>query len=643
MESEHHMNYKGITGSVIADQELKGENHDVVVQRTLIGEPVTFADMEAHYKRQGATFLTDWFGSDPFDFWFGRFYVGFWGIVSLFGIFFGTLFYFYQAFVVEGVVNILAARLDPPPISAGLRFVAPGEPGYYWQLITIFATIAFIGWLMRQVEISRKLEMSFEIPVGYGAVFSSYLTLQFFRPLSMGAWGNGFAYGITHHLDWVSNIGYQYYNFFFNPFHAIAITLFFASSFILTLHGSIILMMANRPMKEEENEDGFWRSLQGYSVGEIGIHRLGFWVAIASVMFANLCIFLSGTLVYDWNAFWYFWDRLPLWQNATFAGFTAGAALAPVVGIVIWRGRKDTRVDAHDYEYNPGVGIDGSALRKPIQVNFLERLFDNGQVGPIYIGYAGTISLAAFTVGFLVIVEHFLWQGNYDIFAFARDFLVLSLDPPPVEYGLSWTAPWHEANGAWVFATTMLHVSVIAWTVRIYNRARAASIGYRIVWGFLAALFLYFAIYLFRPVLMGNWRQAPGQGFGAVLDWTNNVSVMYGNFYYNPFHMLSIFFLFGSAVVLAMHGATIVGASKWGAHREVDEMMVEGSGTHRAQLFWRWCMGWNVNSRTIHEWCYWFGAGVGITGGIGILLSGTLIKDWYAWAETIGIVSQSLP
>ncbi|MEO0560538.1 MAG: bifunctional photosynthetic reaction center subunit L/M [Chloroflexota bacterium] len=638
------MKFFGITGSVIPDEEVKA-GEGPVVQRTLIGEPVTFLEMERAYKQKGNTFFTDWFGYDPFDVWVGRFWVGFWGIVSLIGIFFGTLFYFYQAYIVEGVTNILQARLDPPPISAGLRFVSSNEPGYYWQLITIFATIAFFGWLMRQVEISRKLEMTYEIPLAYAAVFSSFMTLQWFRPLGMGAWGNGFAYGITHHLDWVSNIGYQYFNFFYNPFHAIAITLFFLSGFILTLHGSIILMMANRPFKEEENEDAFFRSLQAYSVGEIGIHRLGLWAAIASVMFANLCIYFSGTLVFDWNGFWYFWDRLPLWTNATFAGFTVGAGLLPIAGIVIWRGRKDRRVDAHLYEYTPGaltgrgVGLEDSVFKKPFYVRLLDQLFDNGQVGPLYVGVSGVLSLICFAAGGAIIFEHWAWQVDYNMFSFTRDFFVLSLDPPPVQYGLSLFAPWHEGNGAWVIATFLWHFSVIFWTVRLYNRCRQAGIGYRMVWGFGAALFLYFSIYLFRPLLMGNWRQAPGQGFGALLDWTNNVSVMYGNFYYNPFHMLSIFFLFGSAVLLAMHGGTIVAASKWGAHREVDEMMVEGSGTHRAQLFWRWCMGWNVNSRTIHEWSFWFGSGIGITGAIGILLSGTVILDWYSWAITVGIVA----
>jgi photosynthetic reaction center M subunit len=185
----------------------------------------------------------------------------------------------------------------------------------------------------------------------------------------------------------------------------------------------------------------------------------------------------------------------------------------------------------------------------------------------------------------------------------------------------------------------LINIAVIAFWVRIYSRARAAGLSTHLAWGFAAALFLYFIIYLIRPVIIGNWAQAPGQGFKAILDWTNNVSVQYGNFYYNPFHMISIFFLLGSTLLLAMHGATIVATSRYGSHRELEEMMTEGTGTHRAQLFWRWCMGWNVNSKTIHDWCWWFAALTAITGGIGLLLSGTVIMDWFAWGQSIGIVA----
>jgi len=625
---------KAITGSVIGEESrLKGKRP--AIERVREGEQISFEEMEEYYKRPGGTLFHAWFGADPFDFWVGRFYVGAFGILSLIGIFFGTIFYFYQAWIIEGAYNILQARIDPPPVSAGLRLVTAGEPGFFWQLIVFFATIAFFGWALRQVDISRKLGMSYEIPIAYFAVVTSWITLQWLRPIAMGAWGNGFALGITHHLDWVSNIGYQYFNFFYNPFHAIGISLLFTATLILAMHGSAILSIANRPDLSEQNVDGFWRNIIGYSIGEVGIHRLGFWIAVASVLFSNLCIFLSGTLVHDWVGFWAFWDKLPIWESAAVMTVAAGA-------VVIWRGRRnrapgeDMQEYLEEYEYG-GSGISGTAVKKPIEVGLFKRLFGVGQVGPVYLGVAGVIAAATGALCVFIILEDFLYQVDYNAILFAREFWELSLDPPPMEYGLSW-APWREGGG-WLAATLLLNISVIGWWVRVYYRARSARLGTQLAWGFAAALFLYFIIYLIRPVLIGNWAQAPGQGFKAILDWTNNVSVQYGNFYYNPFHMLSIFFLLGSTLLLAMHGATIVAASRYGAYREAEEMMAEGTGTQRAQLFWRWCMGFNVNSKSIHDWCWWFAALTGITGGIGLLLSGTLIMDWFVWAQQIGIVA----
>ncbi|MCA9973074.1 MAG: hypothetical protein KC425_22805 [Anaerolineales bacterium] len=593
----------------------------------------SFSEVEKSFKKPGGTLMHAVFKADPFDYWIGRFYLGTFGVLSLIGIFFGVTFYLYQAWIVEGTYNLLRARIDPPPISAGLRLMTPGEPGFFWQLIVFSATIAFLGWLLRQVDISRKLGMSYEIPIAYGAVFTSWITLQWLRPLAMGAWGNGFALGITHHLDWVSNIGYQYYNFFYNPFHAIGISLLFASTLILAMHGSAILSAAKRPDVNEANVDGFWRNLLGYSIGEVGIHRLGFWVAMSAVLFANLCIFLSGTLVFSWFGFWDFWDNIPVWQGFLGAGAVSSGAVAAAV---VYRGRRKPPVDMKKYEYG-GTGIFGTALKKPQQVEFMRRLFGVGQVGPVYVGIAGTVAIFTGGLAVFVILNEYLYQVGYNPIAFLREFFVLSVNPPAMSYGLGW-APWHE-GGAWLVSISFLSTAILAWAVRVYWRARKAGLSTHLAWSFFTAIFFYYVAYVVRPALIGNWAQAPGHGAKAILDWTNNVSILYGNFYYNPFHMMSIFFLLGSTVLLAMHGATIVATSRYGSHREIEEMMAEGTGTHRAQIFWRWTMGFNVNSKSIHDWCWWFACLTVITGGIGLLLSGTVIMDWFAWAQQIGIVA----
>ncbi|MEO1643619.1 MAG: bifunctional photosynthetic reaction center subunit L/M [Chloroflexota bacterium] len=629
-----------ITGRVVAD-DYDHRGARPAAERAMEMEPLSIAEVEAHFKKKGGTLLHYLFGADPFDFWLGRFYVGLFGVISAIGIFFGVLFYFYQVIIVEGTFNLIAARLDPPPISAGLSFVGFGEPGFAWQVIVFFSTIAFVGWALRQAEISNKLGMSFEVPISFGAVVFSWITIQILRPIAMGAWGNGFSLGITHHLDWVSNIGYQYFNFFYNPFHAIGISLLFTSTLVLAMHGAVIWSGADRPMVREETEDGFWRNLLGYSIGEIGIHRLAFWLGTASVLFANICIFLSGTLVHDWNEFWLFWEGFPLWQVT--AATTAGA-----VGSVIWRGRRGSNiadVDPEELEYG-GYGLESTTLRRPIHIKFMERLFDLGQVGPVYLGAWGLLSVGAAIVVVLISLDSWLYQVDYSPIAFWREFFVLGLYPPSVDAGLGFSGSWHGPKDIpyiggdnWIVATAFLHVSVLAWAGRIYSRAKKAGLGPQLFYAYLGALALYFSIYLFRPMLMGTWAQAPGHGFKAVLDWTNHVSVQTGNFYYNPFHMISIFFLLGSTLLLAMHGASIVATSKWGSYREAEEMFGEGSGTQRAQLFWRWVMGWQASSKTIHMWAWWFATLCGITGAIGILISGTLIHNWFLWAQQIGIVA----
>jgi photosynthetic reaction center M subunit len=598
------------------------------------GDVIPLAVVEEFYKRPGGSLLHSVFGFDPFDFWVGRFYVGIFGAISIIGIILGTIFYLYQGIVIEGTYNILAMRIDPPLMSAGLRLVGANEPGHYWQLTMFAATIAFVGWLLRQIDISRKLRMGYQIPIAFGAVVSSWITLQWLRPIAMGAWGNGFPLGITHHLDWVSNIGYQYFNFFYNPFHAIGITLLFAATLFLQMHGSAIWSATKRPGVTVHNVDVFWRGIAtGYSVGEIGIHRILFWVGAASVLFANLCIFLSGTFVYDWNGFWGFWDRMPIWD----LGLT-GFLLLGLGAVVVRRGRREPEeidleaLERRGRDLETSFGVESST-----KIGWVEKLLGNGQIGPFFLGLWGVIGLAAFAVPVFIVLIEYMYKVDWNIILFAREFWNLSLDPPVSEYGLGY-APWHE-GGAYLVATGFLHISVLAWFMRIYTRARATGLGTQLAWGFATALSLYFVIYLIRPVLIGNWAQAPGHGFRAILDWTNYVSIQYGNFYYNPFHMLSIFFLLGSTLLAAMHGATIVAAAPYGADLELDEQQLETSGTHRSQLFWRWAMGFNANAESIHYWAWWFAALCGITGAIGLLLSGTLINDWYAWAEQVRIVA----
>ena len=122
--------------------------------------------------------------------------------------------------------------------------------------------------------------MAIHIPFAFGVAVFAYVTLVVIRPLLMGAWGHGFPYGILSHLDWVSNVGYQYLHFHYNPAHMLAVTLFFTTTCLaLALHGALVLSATNpgkgEAVKTPEHENAYYRDTIGYSIGTLGIHRLG--------------------------------------------------------------------------------------------------------------------------------------------------------------------------------------------------------------------------------------------------------------------------------------------------------------------------------------------------------------------------------
>ena len=130
-----------------------------------------------------------------------------------------------------------------------------------------------------------------------------------------------------------------------------------------------------------------------------------------------------------------------------------------------------------------------------------------------------------------------------------------------------------------------------------------------LLFAWLAAILLTATIWVFRPLAMRNWAEAPALGLNSDLDWAQNFSVLWGNLYYNPWHMLAIFFLFGSTMLWGMHGATILATGRRGQPYEDAEIKDMHSGSHKSMLFWRWTMGFNANPKTIHDWLLWFSVG----------------------------------
>ena len=260
--------------------------------------------------------------------------------------------------------------------------------------------------------------------------------------------------------------------------------------------------------------------------------------------------------------------------------------------------------------------------------------FGNAQLGPIYLGTWGLVSLITGLAWFLIVGFSMLASVDFNLAIFVRELFYLSLDQPGEEYGLG--IPPLNDGGLWLIASFFLLISVMSWWVRTYRRAEDLGMGKHIAWAFLAAIWLFLVLGLIRPVLVGSWSEAVPYGIFSHLDWTMDFSVRYNNLFYNPFHGLSIAFLYGSALLFAMHGATILATSRFGADREIEQIVDRGTASERAALFWRWTMGFNASMEGIHRWAWWFAVLCPITGGIGILLTGTVVDDWYGWAQIHG-------
>ena len=268
---------------------------------------------EKKYRIRGGTLI----GGDLFDFWVGPFFVGFFGVTTAICVAVGVAMIAWGA-VLGHTWNPWQISIAPPDLKYGLAF-APLREGGLWQVITGCAIGAFVSWALREVEICRKLGMAYHVPAAFGMAIFAYVTLVVIRPVLMGAWGYGFPYGILSHLDWVSNTGYQYLHFHYNPAHMLAISFFFGNALALGMHGSLILSASNprsgQNVKTTESEDTFFRDAIGYSIGTLGIHRLGLFLSVSAVFFSAVCIVISGPFyTHGWPEWWNWWLNLPVWR-----------------------------------------------------------------------------------------------------------------------------------------------------------------------------------------------------------------------------------------------------------------------------------------------------------------------------------------
>ena len=84
--------------------------------------------------------------------------------------------------------------------------------------------------------------------------------------------------------------------------------------------------------------------------------------------------------------------------------------------------------------------------------------FGNAQLGPIYLGSFGVVSLATGLIWFVMVGASYWAQADYNPAIFMRDLFYFSLEPPAEEYGLG-MAPMKE-GGLWIIAVSYTHLTL---------------------------------------------------------------------------------------------------------------------------------------------------------------------------------------
>jgi photosynthetic reaction center M subunit len=309
--------------------------------------------------------------------------------------------------------------------------------------------------------------------------------------------------------------------------------------------------------------------------------------------------------------------------------------MAAIISPHIHEPLEEPEPDALDYADPVGLRL-GSAYRLPALSDWLKV---DTQVGTIWLGFWGMMSAFVFIAGVGVLLLGGLDQVGGSPFLLVKYFANLQLLPPD---GLG-MARSLRSGGYWQIVLVLWAASTLLWALRCWERLRRHRWRPYLLFAWLSAILLTACIWVVHPILMGTWADAPGLGLNSDLDWAQNFSVLWGNFYYNPWHQLAIFFLFGSTMLWGMHGATILATASEGSHHEDAEVKNIHSGSQKSMLFWRWTMGFNATPKTIHEWLWWYAVGVVLASALGILTTGTVTNDWYVWGVDHGTVAEYGP
>ena len=177
---------------------------------------------------------------------------------------------------------------------------------------------------------------------------------------------------------------------------------------------------------------------------------------------------------------------------------------------------------------------------------------------------------------------------------------------------------------------------VMAWWIRTYLRAEELGMGKHVAWAFASAIWLFLVLGLFRPILMGSGPKPCLTASSRTLTGPTCFRSPTATCSTTRSTRLALRSFMDRPCCLRCTARRSSPVSRYGGEREIEQIVDRGTASERAALFWRWTMGFNATMEGIHRWAWWFAVLTTLTGGIGILLTGTVVDNWFVWAQVHG-------
>lgn len=110
-----------------------------------------------------------------------------------------------------------------------------------------------------------------------------------------------------------------------------------------------------------------------------------------------------------------------------------------------------TQVQVRPAKFDRGVAASQIERSKEAWFSYWLGVVGNAQIGPIYLGYLGILSLISGFTAFEIIGLNMWASVNWSPIQFVRQLPWLALEPPKPEYGISIMPPLNE-GGWWLMA-----------------------------------------------------------------------------------------------------------------------------------------------------------------------------------------------